>query len=103
MPLDLSDTLSIGISATALFDMSMPDDPFRKLSGMIHRIAKKNYRKCILQNEDAKQVTPLEERPFAPLLKKFSAITTFHPRKFYIDKNNILKSEYSDKSYHVCK
>lgn len=52
MPTDLSDTLVIGISATALFDLSEADSLFRELAKTDPDKAIDNYRKYMLEKED---------------------------------------------------
>jgi len=52
MALDLSDTLVIGISATALFDMRDSDNLFRKLREQDPDQAIEKYREYMLAHED---------------------------------------------------
>ena len=65
MPLDLSDTLVIGISATALFDLKEADDVFRKELKKSKEMAMKKYRQYMLEREDE----PLEDGTGMPLVK----------------------------------
>ncbi|WP_115554876.1 5'-nucleotidase [Xanthomonas arboricola] len=52
MALDLSDTLVVGISATALFDLKEADDVFRKKLAENEDTAIGEYRKYMLARED---------------------------------------------------
>lgn len=52
MPIDLSETLVIGISATALFDLSEADKVFRKKKAEDPETAIVEYREYMLQHED---------------------------------------------------
>ena len=52
MPTDLSDTLVIGISATALFDLSEADSVFRKQFEIDRDTAGREYRKYMLKREE---------------------------------------------------
>lgn len=52
MPVDLSDTLVVGISATALFDMSESDSVFRKKYKVDKDTAIEEYRKYMLEREN---------------------------------------------------
>lgn len=51
MPLDLSNTLVIGISATALFDMSESDRMFRETYATDPDSAIEKYRAYMLEHE----------------------------------------------------
>ena len=52
MALDLSDTLVIGISATALFDLEEVDSVFRKSYEDNPDTAIEEYRKYMMERED---------------------------------------------------
>ena len=52
MPLDLSDTFVIGLSATALFDLKEADDFFREKFSKDRETAISEYREYMLQRED---------------------------------------------------
>lgn len=52
MPLDLSKTLVVGISATALFDLSAEDALFRQQFETDRENAMTNYRKAMLEKEN---------------------------------------------------
>lgn len=52
MPLDLSNTLVIGISATALFDMSESDRMFRETYATDPDSAIEKYRAYMLEHEN---------------------------------------------------
>lgn len=65
MPLDLSDTLVIGISATALFDLAESDTLFRKMKEEDPDSAIEVYRKYMLERENI----PLAEGTGLPLVK----------------------------------
>lgn len=52
MALDLSKTLVVGISATALFDLSAEDALFRQQSGEDREDAMTNYRKAMQEKEN---------------------------------------------------
>lgn len=65
MPLDLSDTLVIGISATALFDLSEADAVFRAKLEEDRDSAISEYRAFMLERENE----PLEDGTGMPLVK----------------------------------
>ena len=65
MSLDLSDTLVIGITATALFDLSRADALFRKKLDEDRETAIREYRDFMLKRED----DPLEDGTGMPLVK----------------------------------
>lgn len=65
MALDLSDTLVVGISATALFDLEEADSQFRKMKVEDPDNAIEVYRKYMLDREDI----PLEDGTGLPLVK----------------------------------
>lgn len=54
MALDLSDTLVVGISATALFDLKEADNVFREKLAANEDTAISEYRKYMLAREDEK-------------------------------------------------
>ena len=57
MAISFEKTLVIGISATALFDLSDSDELFKKETSKDPHEGLKNYRKHMLKNEE----DPLEE------------------------------------------
>lgn len=65
MPVDLSESLVIGISATALFDLSEADRIFREKVEHDPDSAMEEYRAYMLANED----TPLNDGTGMPLVK----------------------------------
>ncbi|GAB6034936.1 5'-nucleotidase [Galenea microaerophila] len=65
MPLDLSDTLVIGISSTALFDLSEADAFFRAQLEENRDTAIKKYREFMLERENQ----PLKDGTGMPLVK----------------------------------
>jgi 5'-nucleotidase len=65
MALDLSDTLVIGITATALFDLSEADKVFREKLDQDKDTAIKEYRNFMLKREDK----PLSDGTGMPLVK----------------------------------
>lgn len=65
MPVDLSETLVVGISATALFDLSDADKVFQKEQAEDPETAILNYRDHMLRNEDK----PLEDGTGMSLVK----------------------------------
>ncbi len=65
MALDLSETLVVGISATALFDLSEADAVFRSKYDEDKETAILEYRKYMLERED----DPLEDGTGMPLVK----------------------------------
>ena len=65
MPTNLSDTLVIGISATALFDLSEADSVFRQKYEENRDTAVREYRKFMLKHED----DSLEPGTGMPLVK----------------------------------
>ena len=64
MPVDLSETLVIGISATALFDLSEADNIFREKVEHDSGTAMEKYREYMLQNESE----PLNDDTGMPLV-----------------------------------
>ena len=75
MPLDLSDTLVIGISATALFDLSEADKVFREKSNEDRDAAVKEYREYMLQREN----DDLEDGTGMPLVKALMELNKYQP------------------------
>lgn len=73
MPLDLSETLVIGISATALFDLSEADAVFRKKYDEDKETAIQEYRKYMLERED----DPLEDGTGMPLVKALLGLNKY--------------------------
>lgn len=67
MPVDLTDTLVIGISATALFDLNEADKVFRKNFAGDRENAVKIYRQYMLEKEDV----PLDDGTGMSLIKAF--------------------------------
>lgn len=65
MPLDLSDTLVVGVSATALFDLKEADAVFRKNLADDPETAVDQYRQYMLEREDE----PLDGGTGMPLVK----------------------------------
>jgi 5'-nucleotidase len=65
MPLDLSDTLVVGVSATALFDLKEADAVFKKKIADDPDTAIAEYRQYMLEREDE----PLEDGTGMPLVK----------------------------------
>lgn len=65
MPVDLSESLVIGISSTALFDMSEADKIFREKVEHDPDTAMEEYRKYMLENESK----PLQDGTGMPLVK----------------------------------
>lgn len=65
MPLDLSDTLVVGISATALFDLEEADRKFREMKVESPDSAIEIYRMYMLERENI----PLEDGTGLPLIK----------------------------------
>jgi 5'-nucleotidase len=73
MALDLSDTLVVGISATALFDMSESDELFRETSKSDPDNAIEIYRKHMMETEDQ----PLELGTGYPLVKALENLNRY--------------------------
>lgn len=65
MPIDLSETLVVGISATALFDLSEADKVFREKQNEDPETAIIEYREYMLQHENE----PLQDGTGMPLVK----------------------------------
>ncbi len=75
MPIDLSDTLVIGITATALFDLSEADAVFRSEFSENPSQAIVNYR----QYMQARESEPLEPGTGFPLVKALISLNQFQP------------------------
>ena len=73
MALDLSESLVIGISATALFDLSEADKMFQEKIEQDPDTAMEAYRKYMLENEDE----PLEDGTGMPLVKALLNLNKF--------------------------
>jgi len=73
MPLDLSESLVIGISATALFDLSQADKIFKEKIDKDPETAIEEYRKYMLENEDK----PLKDGTGMPLVKALLNLNKF--------------------------
>jgi len=76
MPLDLSNTLVVGIAATALFDMSESDRIFRQSFPIDRDVAIDRYREYMLEHEDE----PLAPGTGYPLVKALLGLNRYqHP------------------------
>jgi len=73
MPLNLKDTLVIGITATALFDLREADELFRREFEKNPDYAITNYRAYMLQHED----TPLDKGIGYPLIKALLSLNRY--------------------------
>ena len=73
MALDLTESLVIGISATALFDLSEADEIFREKIDKDPETAIEEYRRYMLENEDK----PLEDGTGMPLVKALLNLNKF--------------------------
>jgi len=73
MAISFEKTLVIGISATALFDLSDSDELFKKETSKDPHEGLKNYRKHMLKNEE----DPLEEGIGFPLIKALLSLNSF--------------------------
>ena len=76
MALDLSDTLVIGISATALFDLSEADAVFRSKFDVDPEGAVEEYRKYMAERE----TLPLEPGTGFHLVKALFSLNQFQPK-----------------------
>jgi 5'-nucleotidase len=76
MPLDLSDTLVVGITATALFDLSEADSVFRANYEEDKDTAIQKYRDYMLERED----DPLEDGTGMPLVKALLELNKYQPK-----------------------
>jgi len=77
MGLDLSDTLVIGITATALFDLSEADTIFRKKLEEDRDTAIKEYRNFMLERENQ----PLDDGTGMPLVKALLDLNKYKQEK----------------------
>lgn len=75
MALDLSDTLVIGISATALFDLSEADAVFKSKYSEDKETAMEEYRKYMLERENEL----LKDGTGMPLVKALLDLNRFQP------------------------
>jgi len=75
MSLNLSDTLVIGISATALFDLKEADKVFREKYSENKESAIVEYRKYMLERENE----PLEDGTGLPLVKALLHLNKYQP------------------------
>ncbi|WP_412852012.1 5'-nucleotidase [Ectothiorhodospira shaposhnikovii] len=75
MPLDLSDTLVVGITATALFDMSESDRVFREKFDLDREAAIEEYRKYMAERESE----PLKPGTGLYLVKALLSLNQFQP------------------------
>ncbi len=73
---NLSDTLVIGISATALFDLKAADQVFREKFKEDKDTAIVEYRKYMLEREDE----PLEDGTGMPLVKALLELNKYQPQ-----------------------
>ena len=73
MPLDLSDTLVVGITSTALFDMTESDSVFQAKYKEDKSTAVAQYREYMLQHEDK----PLAPGTGMPLVRALLALNQF--------------------------
>ncbi|WP_345978781.1 5'-nucleotidase [Sulfurimonas sp. HSL3-2] len=76
MALDLSDTLVVGISATALFDLSKADAVFKSKYGEDKESAMDEYRKYMLERENE----PLNDGTGMPLVKALLELNRYQPK-----------------------
>ncbi len=73
MPISFENTLVVGISATALFDLTESDNLFKKESEKDPAQGLKNYRKHMLENEEE----PLEKGIGFPLIQALLNLNTY--------------------------
>lgn len=76
MALDLSDTLVVGISATALFDLSDADAVFQSKYKEDKETAMDEYRKYMLERENE----PLKDGTGMPLVKALLELNRYQPK-----------------------
>ena len=76
MPLDLSESLVVGISATALFDLSQADRIFQEKMQTDPETAIEEYRKYMLENEKE----PLKDGTGMPLVKALLNLNKFQKK-----------------------
>lgn len=72
MPIDLTETLVVGISATALFDLSEADEIFREQNKTDPNTAIDEYRTYMLEHEDE----PLNDGTAMPLVRSLLNLNT---------------------------
>lgn len=75
MALDLTDTLVVGISATALFDLSEADSVYQSKYEDDRETAMHEYRNYMLERED----DPLEDGTGMPLVKALLELNKYQP------------------------
>lgn len=75
MPLDLSDTLVVGISATALFDLTEADAVFRSKFEKDKQTAVAEYRAYMLAHESE----PLADGTGMPLVRSLLGLNRYQP------------------------
>jgi 5'-nucleotidase len=73
MPVDLSESLVVGISATALFDLSEADRIFKEKVKHDPDTAMEEYRKYMLENEE----TPLDDGTGMPLVQALLGLNKY--------------------------
>ena len=73
MPLDLSDTLVVGVASTALFDMTESDSVFQAKFANDRQTAVEEYRAYTLQHEDE----PLQDGTGMPLVRALLALNKY--------------------------
>src|SRR4051794_16490685 len=73
MPLDLSQTLVVGITSTALFDMSESDNVFREKFATDRQTAVDQYRAYTLAHEDE----ALQDGTGMPLVKALFTLNQY--------------------------
>ncbi len=76
MPIDLSDTLVVGITATALFDLSEADRVFREKFNSDREAAIEEYRKYMAERE----AEALEPGTGFYLVKALLSLNQFQPK-----------------------
>ncbi|PKO70699.1 MAG: 5'-nucleotidase [Betaproteobacteria bacterium HGW-Betaproteobacteria-16] len=76
MPLDLSNTLVVGITTTALFDMTESDSAFQEKFKSDRETAVAEYRAYALQHEDE----PLSDGTGMPLVKALLALNMYQKK-----------------------
>jgi 5'-nucleotidase len=75
MALDLSDTLVVGITATALFDLAEADSVFRQNYQESPATAVQDYRNYMLARED----NPLDDGTGMPLVEALLKLNKYQP------------------------
>jgi 5'-nucleotidase len=75
MALDLSDTLVVGISATALFDLTESDSVFKAKFAEDKQTAVAEYRAHMLQHENE----PLKDGTGMPLVRSLLGLNRYQP------------------------